>query len=222
MLFTLQKNLMRVHLWGTFDKPLVPKGSSGIMWAVNQNKYRPLIGQRHRPTLAMRCTLNGNTVFGNIFTLKKGTMTSMLNNSPALYRNICSTCVQILDDVSVWTPKLCFSEVRKHVVKFKSLFSPTSFLNIKAYFDKIQFEGYCTYRPNSSLWWKDILLTSKPIPGYSSLLLDNHLCYEENEDNGKKDTLYKIWNISKNKANADAVLRRSHVSSIIKKKNWNR
>ena len=39
---------------------------------------------------------------------KKGTATSLFNNSPALYRNICSTCVQILGDLSVWMPKLCF------------------------------------------------------------------------------------------------------------------
>ena len=39
----------------------------------------------------------------------------MFNNSPALYRNICSTFVQILGDLSVWTAKLCFSEVRKHL-----------------------------------------------------------------------------------------------------------
>ena len=124
----------------------------------------------------------------------------MLNKSPALYRNICSARVQILGDVSVWSPKLCFSEVRKHVVKFKSLFSPTSFFTIKVNFDKIQFEGYCIYRANSSLWWKYILLTSKRFAGYSLLLWDNYLCYEENENTGKGDTLYKIWNISKNKA----------------------
>ena len=139
---------MRVHLLGIFAKPLAPRGSSGTMWAVNQKKCRHLIGRRYRSTLAMRCKLNGNTVFGNIFNFKKGTVTSMFNNSPALYRNICSTCVQILGDLSVWTPKLCFSEVRKHVVQLKSLYSPTSFFTIKVNLDKIKYEGYCIYRPN--------------------------------------------------------------------------
>ena len=110
----------------------------------------------------------------------------MLNNSPALYRNICSTCVQILGDVSVWTPKICFSEVGKHVLEFKSLFSPTSFLTIKVNFDKIQFEGCCIYRHKSSLWWKYILLTSKRFLGPSLLLLDDYLCNEKNENTGKK------------------------------------
>ena len=82
MLFTLQKNLMRVHLWGAFAKPLAPRGSSGMMWAVNQNKCRHLIGRRYRPTPAMRCTLNGNTVFWQYFYLKK---------EP---RHRCSTTVQ--------------------------------------------------------------------------------------------------------------------------------
>ena len=201
MLFTLQKNLMMVHLWGTFAKPLAPRGSSGILLAVNQNKYRHLIGRRCRRTRAMRCTLNGNTVFGNIFTFlkKKGTATSMFNNSPVLYRNICSTCVQNLGYLSVWTPKLCISEVRKHVVQLKLLYSPTSFLTIKVNFDKIRFEGYCIYRPNSFLWWKYMLFTSKLFLGVSILYLDNYLCYEENENTGKY-ILYNIWNIFKKKA----------------------
>ena len=49
-------------------QPVAPSGSSGTLWAVNQNKCGHLIGRRYRHTLAMRCTLNGNTVFGNIFT----------------------------------------------------------------------------------------------------------------------------------------------------------
>ena len=183
-LFTLQNNLMRVHLWGTFSKPLAPKGSSGIMWAVNQNKYVHLIGQWYRRTLAMRYTLH---VFGNIFTFKKRNPALMFKNSPALYRNICSTCVQIWGDLSVWTSKLCFTEVRKHVFKLKFLCSPTSFFNINVNFDKIQFEGfYCIYRPNSFLWLKYILFTSKRFLGFSLLHLDNCLCYEENENTRKK------------------------------------
>ena len=83
----------------------------------------------------------------------------MFNNSPVLYINICSTCVQILGDLSVWTPKLCFCEVRKHVNKLKSLNSPTSFSTIKVNFDKNQFEDYCIYRPNSFLSLKYILFT---------------------------------------------------------------
>ena len=123
-------------LWGTFAKPLAPRASSGIMRTVNQNK------SWYRPTLAMRYTLNGNTVLGNIFAFKKGTATPMFNNSPSFYRNICSTYVQILGDLSVGTPRLCFSEIRKHVVQLKSLYFPTSFLTIKVNFDKIQFQGY--------------------------------------------------------------------------------
>ena len=83
----------------------------------------------------------------------------MFNNSPAFYNNICSTYVQILGDLSVWTPKLCFSEVRKHVVKLKSWNSPALFFTIKVNFDKIQFEDYCIYRPNSFLSLKYILST---------------------------------------------------------------
>ena len=120
----------------------------------------------------------------------------MFNNSLALYRNISSTCVQILGDLSVWTPKLSFCEVRKHVVKIKYLNSPTSFSTIKVNFDKIQFKDYCIYRPTL----KHMLFTSKGFPGLSILHLDNYLCYEENENIRKKDILYKICNISKNKA----------------------
>ena len=83
----------------------------------------------------------------------------MFNNSPTLYINIFSTCVQILGDLSVWTTKLCFSEIRKHVVKVKSQNSHASFFTIKVNFDKIQFEDYCIYRPNSFLSVKYILFT---------------------------------------------------------------
>ena len=100
------------------------------------------------------------TQFLAIFLLsKKGTATLMFNNSPALYKNICSTCIQLLGDLSVWTPKLCFSEDRKHVVKLKSYNSPASFFTIKVNFDKIRFEDYCIYRPNSFLSLKYILFT---------------------------------------------------------------
>ena len=125
--------------------------------------------------------------------LKKGTATSMFNNSPVLYINICSTRVQILGDLSVWTPKLCFCEFRKHVNKLKSLNSPTSFSTIKVNFDKIQFKDYCIYLPNSFLWLKYILFYSKRFPGLSILHLDNYLCYEENENTRKKR--YFIQNI---------------------------
>ena len=134
-----------------------------------------------------------NHSFWQCFYLKEETATSMFNNSPALYRNICSTCVQILDDSSVWMPKLRFFEVRKHVVQRKSLNSPTSFLTIKVNFDNIQFEGYCIYRPNSFLVMKIHIFTSKRFVGFSILLLDNYLCYEENENTGKKR--YFIQNI---------------------------
>ena len=82
----------------------------------------------------------------------------MFNNSPVLNINICSTRVQILGDLSVWTPKLCFCEVRKHVNKLKSLNTPTSFSTIKFNFDKIQFKDYWIYLPNSFLWLKYILI----------------------------------------------------------------
>ena len=138
--------------------------------------------------------------------LKKWTATLMFNNRPALYRNICSTCV--LGDLSMWTPKLCFSEVRKHVVKLKSLYSPTSFFTIKVNFDKIQFEDYCIYRPNSFLWLKYILFTSKRFLDFSILYLDNYLCYEETENTGKNIfyTKYEIFpKIRLQLANADTV-----------------
>ena len=89
----------------------------------------------------------------------------MFNNSPVLYINICSTRVQILGYLSVWTPKLCFCEVRKHVSKLKSLNSPTSFSTIKVNFDKIQFKGYCIYRPNSFFVIKIHIVLFKTVPG---------------------------------------------------------
>ena len=140
--------------------------------------------------------------------------------APALYTNICSTCIQILGDISAWRPKLCFSEVRKHVVKLKSLYSPTSFFTIKVKFDKIQFEDFCTYRP-IFLWLKYILFTSKRFLGFSILHLDNHMCYEENENTGKGDISYAKYEIflkiRLQLANADPVLWRRHVCIIIKK-----
>ena len=157
--------------------------------------------------------------------IKKETAPSMFNNNPALYRNICSTCVQILGDLSVWTPKLCFSEVRKHVVRLKSLYSITLFLTMKVNFDKIQIQGYCIYRPNSFSWWQYILLTSRLHLDFSIPHLDNYLCYEENENTGKVifNTKYEIFpKTMLQLANADTVLRRSHVGIIIKKNNWNR
>ena len=90
-LFTLQKNLTRVQLWGTFVshwRRVARVGYCGLSIKINA------IGRRYRHTLAVKCTLNGNTLFGNIFTLKKGTETPMFNNSPALYRTVCFTCAQ--------------------------------------------------------------------------------------------------------------------------------
>ena len=113
------------------------------------------------------------THFLAIFLLE--TASSMFNNSPALYRNICSTCVQMLDDLSVWTPKASFFEVRKRVVKLKSVYSPILFVTIKVNFDKIQFEDYGIFRPNSFLLLKYILFTSKRFPDYSILHLDDYL-----------------------------------------------
>ena len=84
---------------------------------------------------------------------------------------------------------------QKHVVKLKSLYSPTSFLTIKVNFDKIQFEDYCIYRPNPLLWLEYILFTSKRLPGFLILHLDNYLCYEENENTGKKDISYTRYEI---------------------------
>ena len=133
----------------------------------------------------------------------------MFNNSPALYRDICSTCVHILGDLSVWTTKLYFSEVRKHVVQLKSLYSPTSCLTIKVNFDKIQFEGYCIYRPNYFLRWKYILFISKRLFGFLMLFLDNYQCYEEIENTEKNEifhTKYKIFKkIRLRLANADII-----------------
>ena len=118
-LFTLQKNLTRVHLWGTFAsnwRRVARVGYCGLSIIINAGIW--LVGDTDTP---WQCVHWMETQFLAIFLLsKKGTTTLMFNNSPGLYRNICSTCVQILGDLSVWTPKLCFSEVRKHVVKLKS------------------------------------------------------------------------------------------------------
>ena len=37
------------HTWGTFAKPLAPRGSSGIMWVVNQHQWWLVIGWRYQP-----------------------------------------------------------------------------------------------------------------------------------------------------------------------------
>ena len=146
-LFTLQKNLTRVHLWGTFAshwRRVVRVGYCGLSIKINAGIW--LVGDTDTPWQWGVHWME--TQFLAIFLLfKKGTATSIFNNSPALYRAICSTRVQILGDLSVWTPKLCFSEVRKHIVKFKSKNSPASFFTIRVNFDKIQFEDYCIYRP---------------------------------------------------------------------------
>ena len=59
----------------------------------------------------------------------------MFNNSPAYYRNICSACVQILGDLSVWTQKLCFSEVKNMLFNLNHKILPlhisTQFLSLK-------------------------------------------------------------------------------------------
>ena len=119
-LFTLQKNLTRVHLWGTFAshwRRVARVGYCGLSIKINAGIW--LVGDTDKPWQWGVHWME--TQFLAIFLLfKKGTATSIFNNSPALYRNICSIYVQILCDLSVWTPKLCSSEVRKHVVKFKS------------------------------------------------------------------------------------------------------
>ena len=138
-------------------------------------------------------------LYGHMRHFKKGTATSTLNNSQVLYRNICSTYAQILGDLSVWTPKLCFSEFRKHVVKHKSFNSPTSFFTIKVNFDKIQFEDYCIYR---SIFFiiKIHIVYFKTVPGFFDTPLRWLSMSRKNENTGENDILYKIWNISKNEA----------------------
>ena len=119
-LYTLQKNLTRVHLWGTFARhwrQVTRVGHCGLSIKINAGIW--LVGDTDTP---WQWGVNWmETQFFAIFLLsKKGIATSIFNNSPALYKNICSTCVQIFGELSVWTPKLCFSEVRKYVVKVKS------------------------------------------------------------------------------------------------------
>ena len=105
---------------------VLPDQCSRTFWAFSRYRYRDtinagiwLVGDTDTPWQWGVHWME--TQFLAIFLLfKKGTATSIFNNSPALYRFICSTCVQILGDLSVWAPKLCFSEVRKHIVKFKS------------------------------------------------------------------------------------------------------
>ena len=119
-LFTLQKNLTRVHLWGTFAsqwRRVARVGYCGLSIKINAGIW--LVGDTDTPWQWGVHQME-TQVLAIFLIFKKGTATSMFNNRPALYRNICSTCVQILGDLSVWTPKLCFSEVRKHVVKPKS------------------------------------------------------------------------------------------------------
>ena len=165
---------MRVHLWGTFAKPLSPRGSSGIMWAVNQNKCRHLLsGDTETPW------------YWGVHWMETHFLqyVSLLKREP---RHRCSLTVQPYTDMFIlyvykfWVtyPKLYFSKVRKHVVKLKSLYSSTSYFTIKVKFDKIQFEGYCKHRPNYISVTKILFVYFKTVPGVSILPLDNYLCYE--------------------------------------------
>ena len=58
-------NLMGVHLWCIFAKPLVLRGSSGML-AVNQSQCGPLIGWQCQPSVSPAWKQ-----FGAIFLLKK-------------------------------------------------------------------------------------------------------------------------------------------------------
>ena len=114
---------MGVHLWGTFAKQLAPRSPSGIMWAVNQNKWRHLIGRRYRPTLAMRCTLNGNTVLGNNFTFKKRNRNiDVQSQSSLVHKYLFYTCPDFgwlirvnAEAMLLWSQKTC---KQTKIVKF--------------------------------------------------------------------------------------------------------
>ena len=53
--------------------------------------------------------------------------------------------MQIFDDVSVWTSKLCMSEVWRHVVELELQFSSNSELTTNVNFERIQFKGILTH-----------------------------------------------------------------------------
>ena len=89
-LFTLQKNLTRVHLWGTFASHwhrVARVGYCGLSIKINAGIW--LVGDTD--THWQWGVHWMETQFLAIFLLfKKGTATPIFNNSPALYRNICS------------------------------------------------------------------------------------------------------------------------------------
>ena len=57
----------------------------------------------------------------------------------------------------------CYSSLKS---EFKLQYPPTSFFTINVDFYRIQFEGYCIYRPNSCLWWKIHIIYSQTVPGF--------------------------------------------------------
>ena len=89
----------------------------------------------------------------------------MFNNSPALYKNICSTRVQIAGDLFIrvnaevmilWSLKLCWIVIFSHFI-----------LTIKVNFDRIQFDVYCIYRPNCFFVVKKVhIVHFETIPGF--------------------------------------------------------
>ena len=87
-LFTLQKNLTRVHLWGTFVshwRRVARVGYCGLSIKINAGIW--LVGDTDTPWQWGVHWME--THFLAIFLLfKRGTATSMFNNSPALYRTI--------------------------------------------------------------------------------------------------------------------------------------
>ena len=110
-LLTLQKNLTKVHLWGTFAsqwRRVARMGYCGLSIKINAGIW--LVGDTDTPWQWDVHWME--TQFLAIFLLfKKGTAASMFNNSPALYWSMCYTCVHILGDLSeamlLWSQKTC-------------------------------------------------------------------------------------------------------------------
>ena len=146
--------------WGTFAKPLAPRGSSGIMRAVNQNKFSPLIGRQYRPTLAEVYTEWKHSFWQYLYFKKRNRDIDVQQQSSFVQKYLFYMCTHFGWLIRMNTEVMLLWS-QKHVVQLESLYSPTSCLTIKVNFDKIQFGGYCIYRPNSFLWWKHIVFTSK-------------------------------------------------------------
>ena len=151
MLFTWQKNLMGLHLWGHS----LSHSHRELKWNSVGCQTKSLLAWDWLALPTPASTLHGNWVLAISLLFEKEYRCS---KSPALYKIICSIRVQILGKSFVWTPKLCFSKIWKHLFELKLRFSScltiiVNFDNSKAisYIDLFSFvmKTYCLLQNGS-------------------------------------------------------------------------